>query len=57
MRLIAAAVAAAFLFAAVPAMAHHGNVIEHQEWAKSKKKKVKKTKPAKAKPVRAVPSR
>jgi hypothetical protein len=62
MRLIAIATAAAFLLipAAVPAQAHHGNAMEHGEFAMAKKKAAKaksKAKPKKEEYMRAVPSR
>jgi hypothetical protein len=59
-RLIAAAVAIAFLLTpAAPVLAHHSKAKEHQEFAAATKKKSKapKRKPAKEKYLRAVPSR
>jgi hypothetical protein len=66
MRTIVLAAAAAFLLtpAAVPAQAHHGMAIEHQEFAmaqknmaKKKAPKAKKGKVKKEEYMRAVPSR
>ena len=62
MRIIVLAAAAAFLLtpAAVPAQAHHGMAIQHQEFAMAKKKKAPKAKKGKVKKeeyMRAVPSR
>ena len=60
MRLIAVAVALAFLLApAAPVQAHHSNAKEHQEFAAATKKKSKAKKPKtdKEKYLRAVPSR
>ena len=61
MRIIVVAAAAAFLLtpAAVPAQAHHGNAIQHQEFAMAKKKKAPKAKSKvkKEEYMRAVPSR
>ena len=60
MRIIVLAAAAAFLLTAVPAQAHHGMAIQHQEFAMAKKKKAPKAKKSKLKTeeyMRAVPSR
>jgi hypothetical protein len=61
MRLTVLATAAAALLipAAIPAQAHHGNAIEHGEFAKATKKKKKAAKPKAKKEeyMRAVPSR
>ena len=45
--------------AAIPAQAHHGNAMEHGEFAKAAKKKKKSAKPKAKKDeyMRAVPSR
>ncbi|WP_229266727.1 hypothetical protein [Leptospira sp. severe_002] len=64
MRIIALAAAATILLApaAIPAQAHHGNAIQHQEFAMAKKKKAKakpkmKKEMKKEEYMRAVPSR
>jgi hypothetical protein len=61
MRIIVLAAATAFLLmpAAIPAQAHHGMAIQHQEFAMAKKKtpKAKKSKVKKEEYMRAVPSR
>lgn len=64
MRFIALAAATTILLApaAIPAQAHHGNAIQHQEFAMAKKKapKAKKANRSKVKKeeyMRAVPSR
>ena len=57
---LAVAVTAAVLIvpAAIPAQAHHGNAMEHGEFAKAaKKKKSAKPKAKKDEYMRAVPSR
>ena len=60
-RLAVAVTAAAILIvpAAIPAQAHHGNAMEHAEFAKAAKKKKKSAKPKAKKDeyMRAVPSR
>lgn len=60
MRIAVVAATAALLLApaAIPAQAHHGMAIQHQEFAMAKKKKTpKKTKTKKEEHMRAVPSR
>ena len=62
MRIVVLAAAATILLApaAIPAQAHHGMAIQHQEFAMAKKKKAPKAKKSKLKKeeyMRAVPSR
>ena len=61
MRFIALAAATTILLApaAIPAQAHHGNAIQHQEFAMAKKKakKANRSKVKKDEYMRAVPSR
>ena len=61
MRIVVLAAAATILLApaAIPAQAHHGMAIQHQEFAMAKKKKAKakKSAPKKEEYMRAVPSR